>query len=138
MIEVTVTGGSKNQRKYAKSMAHFCIKKFLPRHKTLDIEINLKRMSKDENYGYCSQLDERDFEIEVKRSLSMRNMLTTLAHEMVHVKQYVKKEMPEQELNIDYWDLPHEIEAHGRETGLFIRWCEQERLSHLKWTQNSV
>jgi hypothetical protein len=34
-----------------------------------------------------------------------------------------------------YWDLPWEIEAHGRETGLFIRWAEKEHLGHLKWTQ---
>jgi hypothetical protein len=61
-------------------------------------------------------------------------MLTTLAHELVHVKQYVKKEMPKDITEGDYWDRPHEIEAHGRETGLFIRWCEQERLGHLKWT----
>jgi hypothetical protein len=65
----------------------------------------------------------------------MRDMLTTLAHELVHVKQYVKKEMPEDITEGDYWDRDFEIEAHGRETGLFIRWCEKEQLGHLKWTQ---
>jgi hypothetical protein len=43
--------------------------------------------------------------------------------------------MPETIDEGDYWDRPHEIEAHGRETGLFIRWCEQEGLGHMKWTR---
>ena len=67
----------------------------------------------------------------------MRDFITTVAHEMVHVKQYVKGELVNIEEDIDYWDRPSEIEAHGREVGLFIRWCEQERLAHMKWTQKT-
>jgi hypothetical protein len=66
----------------------------------------------------------------------MRDMLITVAHEMVHIKQYVKGEMPKSITEGDYWDRPHEIEAHGRETGLFIRWAEANQLSHHKWTQH--
>jgi hypothetical protein len=71
--------------------------------------------------------------------------LETVAHEMVHVKQYARRELhpvynmwcgktynPEK---VSYWDLPWEIEAHGREVGLFIRWTEENKLGHLKWTQ---
>ncbi len=135
-MEIIVSGGSRNQKKYAESMALFCVNKFLPRHKNLTVEINLRLMSKDETYGYCCHVDDREFEVELKRTLGMRDMLTTLAHEMVHVKQYVLGELDQgSESEYDYWDKPSEIEAHGRETGLFIRWCEQERLSHLKWTQ---
>ena len=36
---------------------------------------------------------------------------------------------------IDYWDLPWEIEAHGREVGLFVRYCEANKLGGQKWTQ---
>lgn len=135
-MEITINGGSRNQRKYAQSMVYFCINKFLPRHKNLNIEINFRRMSKDENYGYCTWLEGRNFEIELKRTLNMRDMLTTLAHEMVHVKQYVRGELTEGMVEVgDYWDRPHEVEAHGRETGLFIRWCEQERIGHLAWAK---
>jgi hypothetical protein len=31
--------------------------------------------------------------------------------------------------NIDYWDFPWEIEAYGRQLGLFIRWCEVEGIA---------
>lgn len=127
---ITINGGSRNQRKYAMSMAVFVCKKF---GINPNIEINFRLMSNDDNYGYACHLDGNDYEIDVKRTLRMRDMLTTLAHELVHVKQYVKKEMPKDITAGDYWDRPHEIEAHGREIGLFIRWCEQERLGHLKW-----
>lgn len=129
---ITVNGGSRNQRKYAMSMAVFVCQKFdiLP-----NIEISFKRMSKDANYGYACHLEDNDYEIEIKRTLRLRDMLTTLAHELVHVKQYVKGEMPDNISQGDYWDRPHEIEAHGRETGLFLCWVEQNKLSHHKWTR---
>jgi len=36
---------------------------------------------------------------------------------------------------VSYWDLPWEIEAHGRECGLFIRWAEEKDLAKYQWTQ---
>lgn len=131
-MEITINGGTANQRKYAYSMALFVCDKFSINP---NIEINFRRMSNDSNYGYVCYLDNNDYEIDVKRSLRMRDMLITLAHELVHVKQYVKGEMPDSLSEGDYWDMPHEIEAHGRETGLFIRWCEKERLGHKTWAK---
>lgn len=68
------------------------------------------------------------------------NTLVTLAHELVHVKQFARGEMTDllsvKKVNwngkrysredIDYWDLPWEIEAHGRERGMFVRLCESD------------
>jgi hypothetical protein len=129
---ITVNGGTPNQREYAFSMAAFVCQKFgiAP-----NIEINFRRMSNDLNYGYACHVDSNDYEVDIKRSLRMRDMLITLAHELVHVKQYVKKEMPKKLSEGDYWDRPYEIEAHGRETGLFIRWVEQNNLIDKKWTR---
>jgi hypothetical protein len=129
---ITVNGGSRNQRKYAYSMATFVCQKF---GISPSIEINFRRMTNDANYGYACHLEDNEYEIDVKRSLPMREMLTTLAHELVHVKQYVKDEMPDCISEGDYWDRPHEIEAHGRELGLFIRWAEKQSVAHKKWTQ---
>ena len=74
--------------------------------------------------------------------------MDTIAHEMVHVKQYARNELREHGdsqftwLNesvdgtkINYFDLPWEIEAHGREEGLFRRWAEQEGHTNAKWTK---
>jgi len=113
---ITINGGSQSQRKYADSMAVFVCQKF-----------NIA--------PECCHVDNNEFEVDVKNTLPLREMLVTLAHELVHVKQYINGEMPEKLSEGDYWDRPHEIEAHGRETGLFIRWAEKNNLSHLKWTQ---
>ena len=129
---ITINGGSHSQRKYADSMAVFVCQKF---NIAPEIEINFKRMSKDSNYGYCCYVDNDEFEVDIKSTLTLREMLITLAHELVHVKQYIRGEMPEKLGEGDYWDRPYEIEAHGRETGLFIRWAEKNNLSQLKWTQ---
>jgi hypothetical protein len=130
---ITINGGTRNQRKYAESMTAYVCQKF---NINPTVEISFKRMYNDNNYGYVCHLEDNDFEIDVKRSLRMRDMLVTLAHELVHVKQYVEGSLTQtSDVDIDYWDRPSEIEAHGRETGLFIRWCEQENLSQLKWTQ---
>lgn len=136
-MEITVNGGTANQRKYAHSMVEFCLKKLLPRHKKISVEVNFRRMTRDHCLGYCCHLEGKEFEIDLKRTMTMREMLTTLAHELVHVKQYVRGEMPETISEGEYWDRPHEIEAHGRETGLFIRWAEQAGVAGKKWTQRS-
>lgn len=129
---IIVNGGTPNQRKYAESMAVYVCRKF---GMTPSIEINFRRMSNDTNYGYACHLEDNEYEIDIKRTLTMRDMLTTLAHELVHVKQYVRGEMPDIIDEGEYWDRPHEIEAHGRETGLFIRWAEKNNLARKKWTQ---
>jgi len=93
----------------------------------------------NEVYGFCDWNDDnhraRDFTITVDPNLGKRNTLIVLAHEMVHVKQYAKGEMKDylrakrvkwrgkvyDDNQMSYWDYPWEIEAHGREKGLYYR-----------------
>ena len=143
-MTISIKGGTATQKKHARSMVKFCIKTLMPRMKTLDITVKL--CAPKGAMGYCLELDDnRTFEIEIDRSMRLRNLLETLAHEMVHVKQYARRELhPVHDTwcgktynpkKVSYWDLPWEIEAHGREIGLFIRWAEKERVAHLAWTQ---
>lgn len=144
MNNIEITGGKAYQRKYVESMVHYCIQKLMPRMQSLDIEVKLKTI-KDDAYGYCLSTTTRDFEIEIDKSLSLRRLLTTVAHEMVHVKQYARRELKGDYVwkgktynpkTTDYWDEPWEIEAHGRECGLFIRWAEKNELGKKKWTHD--
>ena len=144
MNSIEIIGGTQSQRKHVESMVQFCISILMPRISTLDIEVKLT--APQGAMGYCLETDNnRTFEIELDRKLPLRKLMETLAHEMVHVKQYARREFhpvynmwrgktynPEK---VSYWDLPWEIEAHGRETGLFVRWCEENNLAAKKWTQ---
>ena len=107
-----------------------------------NIEITLEFDDEELNknvYGYCDWNDKndraRDFTITINPNLGKRNMLLVLAHEMVHVKQYAKGELKDfvrvkrvkwkgkvyNEEKLDYWEQPWEIEAHGREKGLYYK-----------------
>ncbi|MDC1257309.1 hypothetical protein N8072_01400 [bacterium] len=133
---ITVNGGSRNQRKYAESMAYYVCEKF---NIQPFVEINFRLMKNDDTLGYCSHVNEDGFEIDIKRTQKLRSTLITLAHEMVHVKQYLEGVIPDNYNDCeDYWDRPWEIEAHGREVGLFVRWAEKERIGHYKWTREAI
>ena len=143
-MTISIKGGTKSQKKYVRSIVKFCIKTLMPRMHTLDITVKLT--SPKGAMGYCLELDDnRTFEIEVDRNMRLRKLLETVAHEMVHVKQYARRELhPVHDTwcgktynpkKVSYWDLPWEIEAHGREVGLFIRWCEANDLGNYSWAQ---
>lgn len=138
---VTVTGGTKRQRKLVNEMAHYAIYMLnMHRLRTLDIEIKLKKI--DTADGFCMCLDKREFEVEVNKKLGLRRLLETVAHELVHVKQYARGELTENnawkgitvDADTEYWDLPWEIEAHGRETGLFVRYVQAFDYVGQEWT----
>ena len=71
-------------------------------------------------------------------------ILKTLAHELVHVKQYVMGELRSRDVGLlykginheamnlmEYFELPYEIEAYGREKGLLygfmVTWSNIEK-----------
>lgn len=151
MNNIEIVGGTQGQRANVESLVHFCIEKLMPRMQTLDIEVRLASINTAN--GYCTKMADkknpRDFEIEVDSKLNMRQLLETVAHEMVHVKQYARNEMCDANpllrymtswkstkvctKTTEYWDLPWEIEAHGREVGLFIRWAQANGHANKKW-----
>ena len=154
---LNIKGSNKDYRKMIESAAYYYAEKLLGKTlvKTIEININLKRgmLKKDDVEGTCIWDDwddlrktPRDFTIELDCGVTIRNMLVNLAHEMVHMKQWVKGDMYEYSSphmirfmkkkydmsEIAYWDYPWEIEAYGRQLGLFIRWCEAEGIADRK------
>lgn len=78
----------------------------------------------------------KEFDIEIDADLSQRRVLQTIAHELVHVRQYATGHLKEYNRNCDvkwkgerfeekqtsgdeYWFTPWEIEAYGVEVGLY-------------------
>ena len=142
-----VKGSNKAVRRLIESAAWFYAEKLMGKRliESLEITINLKKnlLSKEGFEGTAIWEDDgyrpREFTIELDTTVKIRNLLITLAHEMVHVKQWAKNEMYEY-MNVagmvrfkgekvhmeitDYWDYPWEIEAYGKQLGLFVRFCE--------------
>ena len=94
----------------------------------------------------CNPLP-RSFLIRLNPKISRITTIKTLAHELVHVKQFARGEFKDtkypnlsrrnkQIINhdrVDYWDLPWEIEAFGREYGMYRRYTNHLRESKIKF-----
>tara|TARA_Y100000114_G_scaffold157210_1_gene188044 strand:+ start:1044 stop:1439 length:396 start_codon:yes stop_codon:yes gene_type:complete len=113
---VDIIGGSKKQRDLINDVVYFCINRLMPKMKTLDIEIQVNNIEGGA-VGYCMMSENnRTFELEVDKKLDTKEMITTICHEMVHVKQYARNELgiddydPDASLNPA--DFPYEKEAY--------------------------
>ena len=146
-----IKGSNKKVRKVVEQAAWYYAEKLMGKRLlgSLEITINLKKdlLIKEGNEGSAIWEDDgyrsREFSIELDTTVKIRNLLITLAHEMVHVKQWAKNEMYEymephmvrfkgEKIHLketDYWDYPWEIEAYGKQLGLFVRFCEEMGLS---------
>ena len=136
---------TKIQIAYCKDAMRFFGRKLLSENLYHKLNIKLvfeKFNSKQKEYAFCEWEFEnnraKDYIITVNNNLSKKETLLAIAHEMVHVKQYAKGELKDylrvnkckwkgkiiDSDTVDYWDHPWEIEAHGREKGLYVKYLE--------------
>ena len=139
MNYIEINGGNKYQKKVAYVVVEQMIKALMPRMRTLEITVNIRKFT-DDAIGYCMMEDtNREFEIEVSKDLSLKDFVTALCHEMVHAKQYARNEMNDGIVkgrakwksqfikeDTNYWDLPWEKEAYRME----------DKLAQLVWESN--
>ena len=133
MNYISARNGNKVQNAVARSVAQHCIDKLMPRMRTLDISILFKKIPVQENtIGTCLMQDNnRTFEIEIQKGLSFDEIVKTVCHEMVHVKQYARNEMTDStwkgklrwrnrfiKKNTSYSKLPWEREAYRKQKTL--------------------
>ena len=124
---VEVTGGNRFQREIIEKTVYQMIDALMPRMRTLCIVVQIKKLTGDA-VGWCMMENtNREFTIEVANNLTLKDLVTTVCHEMVHVKQYARNEMdcygkkwkkkaiPE---NTGYYDLPWEKEAYRMQNKL--------------------
>jgi hypothetical protein len=86
--------------------------------------------------------------ITISPSLSVRGIMLAVIHESVHVKQYSTGELRDAssgftyfrrkkylEKDVTYYDRPWEIDAFGREYGIFSEYIKQnaDRLKGVRW-----
>jgi len=147
LIQVRVTGKcsriSKRQVREAVSFySSLIISRRLLNYLTVRVEFkNLWKTDKCTG-TCCPEYDEprpRDFIVEVNSEMSKKKILETLAHELVHMKQFAYGELKhylkipktrfldelfdnEREVQSDenYWFSPWEIESWGRQPGMYV------------------
>lgn len=116
-----------------------------------NLNITIRVVEHYDTMGECLCEDDirypKYFTITLRQKQGDDDIIKTLAHEMVHVKQYARRELVSGILiaakggfkvaskwhgdiwkpkskECGYYDSPWEIEAYGREVGLYIRWVK--------------
>jgi len=162
-MHVTVKGTNKNFRDLLMEASKFFADLLMdPRMvRNLNIEIEVGRLDVD---GEC--VDEegtrnpRWFTINLKKQ-SIEEMIKTLAHEMVHVKQHAKNELqtgcviaarggliirskwkgvlwkPKRKED-EYYDSPWELEAYSKEISLFYKFATRYDKTKSWYVESSV
>jgi hypothetical protein len=129
---------------YVQRASQFYAEQLFPKQLLRHIVVSVKFSKHLDAFGYTSVEKRnskgraREFLIELHPYITGKEILKTLAHEFVHVKQYVYEELNEEQTQwqgepfdsdaVDYYELPWEIEAHGHEIGLFTNFAKKESL----------
>lgn len=144
---VEIHGASEEQKEIITDLSNFAMKKMMPRAWAdlyLFVEIDSELFDREGTLGDCtwegSSKSPRDFIIRLDGNLPKDELLLTLAHELVHVKQYAKNELKQfcnlrgyrfkndlYPLDYAYSLRPWEIEASVLESTLVESWegsCE--------------
>ena len=149
-MNINISGKSnKLSKKESRQILLWAADRLMGERLSKNVEVNLvfKNMKHEPASGYCWPEDfgeryNRIFCIEVNTNKTRRNQIRTLLHEMVHVKQHAKGEWRydlrsdqmsrwlgelHNENDYIYWELPWEIEAYGREEGLYRMYLEHKK-----------
>jgi hypothetical protein len=129
MNTVMAWGDNKELCNLAEEVVAFCVQELMPRMRTLDICIEVS--DETDVCGYCMAVDKREFVIEVKEDLDKLEFISTLCHEMVHVKQYARGELDidgkmSYKTHEEYMNLWYEKEAYEQEVVLTKKYIANE------------
>lgn len=104
--------------------------------------IHLKKELEDKSEGECEVIDHDTNELPKQFRINLLKvnpprLFSSLAHEVVHAWQfahgYVDGDLKKWRgrwvpQSTDYWDEPWEVEAYGREPGLYVRFKSRYQL----------
>lgn len=144
-MQLSIVGcpDKKRFRPYVKRAAIFYLSELISKKLLENIYLKIMFNEKLDVFGYAEVKDyntsgkPREFEIELNPNIGGPDILKTLAHELVHIKQFVYGETNESlshwkgkkvPIEIDYWFEPWEIEARGLEIALFTKFAMREKL----------
>ena len=97
MIELSIQGGNAKQRQLVEKAIKFCINLMLPATRSLRINVELKKQDGVSllpgDYGSVVNISGYNiFHLELWKKQNVNQLLETTMHEMIHVKQSIKKE----------------------------------------------
>ena len=148
-MRIKITGKhNKMHAKVLRSALQWYARDLMPQLTTkIKLELNIvENLIRDEQMDAAvtwleNPVKPRKFVMEVDADLGLERTLEMLAHEMVHIKQFATGELVDnpsgktvkwmgKRVSVrdddGYWTLPWEIEAYGRQPGLYARFCRHK------------
>lgn len=116
----------------------YFISELMPKNVYDELNIDIRFYKNLKDYGNTLYNEPNDFLIKLRKNMSVKNIFETLAHELVHVKQFVLGQI---DTNLDTWCgkkvtcnylfQPWEVEANGLSYTLFFNYCHMHELWHI-------
>ena len=154
-MQISVKGFGKRKTQELTEAAEFFALQLMDPRMVRNLVIDIEKDTTIEVMGECLNDDDRSrdprwFTITLRGHKDDEDVVQTLSHEMVHVKQYAKNELGAERSMVakgkslhlatkwkgewwtpskkedPYFDAPWEIEAYGREVGLWYKWCNRK------------
>lgn len=151
-MQLNIKGFTQKQTTELAEAANFFAHILMDPRMVRNLIIDIEHTRKSDVQGECVDEDgtrnPRWFTINLRGAKGDDDIIQTLAHEMVHVKQHAKNELQSGVMvaargglkmtskwmgeiwkpkgkEDHYYDSPWEIEAYGREIGLYRRWLNR-------------
>lgn len=136
-MKISVYNCDPHQRKVVKSAIKTFINHIISDKFLIDsLNVRIKFVNALNADGFCEAINfdddfgAVDYLIEIDADLSENNRFLTLAHEIIHVKQYLTGELSvdhkywlgKKIKDVDYNSQPWEIEAHNLEQSVLKSW----------------
>ena len=117
-VFIFTNGGTKSQRQLTEDITSWYINTKLPRYKNLNIEIDLENIN--DAQGFCTEIDNREFHIQIDKRLQGDDFVTCLFHELTHVEQHLRNKfgIKNEVDHLHYFDRPYEIDAYAKQEQL--------------------
>lgn len=137
VMKISVCNCDPHQRKDIKSAIKTFINHLISDELLIDsLNVRIKFVNALNADGFCEAINfdddfgAVDYLIEIDADLSENNRFLTLAHEIIHVKQYLTGELSvdhrywrgKKIKDVDYYSQPWEIEAHNLEQSVLKSW----------------
>ena len=126
MLIINIPSHIKEKDRVLSYVVKLCQELNVHRLRNREITIRFRNVMDEGAWGYCNG-DTHDIDIDINRTIPFEDQMQTLAHEMVHAKQFLRKELDgnlwkkRNYDNVEYDDQPWEKEANKMEKRLYKR-----------------
>lgn len=139
--------GYRNRKRIVRSAIEWFLPKYVGGH-ILSICVHDKRMNREGTHAACSVVGRccrpREFMIEMNNSLDEKEYISSLIHELIHIKQWIFQQRITRENlknfwygehiddDVEYMELPWEKDAYYLEDKVFKRYLKSEDYISMK------